>query len=375
MAVELPTEELLRAYRRDLHRIPETGFDLPKTISYVRDVLEGLEGPVEVLSPSQSCVCAFFDQGAETTVAIRADMDALPVTERSGVEFASTHEGRMHACGHDGHMAMVLGLARHLDACRERLPRNVLLVFQPAEETIGGSRLVCESGVLERYHVDRIFGFHLWPDLPFGEVFTRPGALLASASETTVTFHGVASHIAKPAEGRDSIAAACRFLPRSHELIRRLGREMDEPCLLGFGHMVGGQVRNQVAASTVLEGTLRTFTPTAGRIARRRIRELAQMCAEDFGCTATCHFADGYPPVTNDSALLGLVMEAVPDVEMLEEPQLIAEDFAFYQQSVPGVFMLLGTGTGVPLHADTFDFDESVLMRGLAVYERLVRME
>ena len=162
----------LRRYRRDLHRIPELDFDLPQTIAYIEGVLAPLD--CELTHPCPSCVCAFFDAGvgAAHATAIRADMDALPIAEATGAAFASTHPGKMHACGHDGHMAMALSAATFVDRTIREQPgaikRNVLFVFQPAEETTGGAKTVCESGVFERYGVDRIFGFHVWPDLPAG---------------------------------------------------------------------------------------------------------------------------------------------------------------------------------------------------------------
>ena len=160
----------LRRYRRDLHRIPELDFDLPQTIAYIEGVLAPLA--CEVTHPCPSCVCAFFDAGVDAAhaTAIRADMDALPIAEATGAAFASTHPGKMHACGHDGHMAMALAAATYVDRTIREQPgairRNVLFVFQPAEETTGGAKTVCESGVFERYGADRIFGFHVWPDLP-----------------------------------------------------------------------------------------------------------------------------------------------------------------------------------------------------------------
>ena len=236
----MDTVERLRTLRRDLHRIPEIGFDLPETIAYVSDVLARLTGPVEVFMPCPSTVCAFFDRGAARTTAIRTDMDALPVVERTGAPYASAHPGRMHACGHDGHMAMVLALAEHLDAHLDELSRNVLLIFQPAEESVGGALPLCESGVFERCGVDRVFGFHLWPDLPAGTVATREGALLASTNEVDVVFHGRSSHIAKADQGRDAVEAACRYLARIYAFMDGIGD--DEPSLLKFGRIEGGLV-------------------------------------------------------------------------------------------------------------------------------------
>lgn len=373
--MEEPDLELLRRYRRDLHQIPEVDFDLPGTCAYVHSVLDPLaaaDDRLSVLEPCKSTVCLLVNVGAGATTAIRSDMDALPVTERTGAPYASRTPGRMHACGHDGHMAMVLGLARHLALHVDELPRNVLLVFQPAEETTGGARVVCQTGVFDRLHADRIFGFHLWPDLSAGVVASRPGPLLAASNEATFDFLGRASHIAKASDGRDALEACARFLLSSYSYMGERGAE--EPCLLKFGRMEAGSVRNQIADHAHLEGSLRTFSVGMGERCRADLATLADGVAGSLGCEARTHFSDGYPPVVNDDALFSLVRRGLPDLRDVPEPLLIAEDFAWYQRSLPGVFLLLGTGTGIPLHSDAFDFDESVLMRGLQAYERLVRV-
>ena len=369
--------ELLTQYRRDLHRIPELDDDLPETIAYIKRELAGL--PCEVLEPCKSTVCAFFDFGRERTVAVRSDMDALPVTEATGVPFASEHSGCMHACGHDGHMAMALAAARWVGSALSapelapRMPRNVLFVFQPAEETTGGAKRVCQSGVFELTRTERVFGFHLWPDLPAGTIASRPGALLARSSETTVEFHGVSSHIAKWREGRDALGAAARFVVGAKWLSRRL--EQEEPCTLRFGHLVAGTVRNAVAGEARVEGSLRVFSDEMFSRARSEVRELAETAAREEGCTVDVSFSEGYPPVVNDRALYERVAQALPSLETVPEPLLIAEDFAFYQRHLPGVFLLLGTGTGIPLHSDAFTFDERVLASGLSAYKRLITMD
>lgn len=382
-------------FRRDLHRIPELGMDLPQTIAYVESVLADLD--CEVTHPCQSAVCAFFDAGARETTALRADMDALPIAESTGVAFASEHEGCMHACGHDAHMAMVLAAAvqagERLSADPHAFDRNVLFVFQPAEETTGGAKLVCESGVFERYNATRIFGFHVWPDLPWGTLASRPGPLLARASETHVAIHGASTHIAKTygvddAHSADAMLAAARFLVDERALMSRLGE--DEPCICKFGVLQSGSVCNAVSGESRIAGSMRVFSDAMFDRARGELeRVLAAACAE-YGCTYDLDFAEGYPPVTNDKLLYAWVAEQLPELETVEEPLLIAEDFAFYQRHLPGVFFLLGTGEPdahegacadtVPglgyahsaLHTDTLMFDESVLLRGVQTYMRLI---
>ena len=385
--------ELIR-HRRHLHGIPELDDDLPCTIAYLERALAPLS--CEVVHPIPSCVCAFFDAGAKRTVAIRADMDALPVAEATGVPFTSGHAGRMHACGHDAHMAMALTAASWVDALlragHAKLPRNVLFVFQPAEETTGGAAWVCASGVFERYRADRIFGFHVWPDLPWGTVASRPGALLARSSETHIHICGRGLHIAKTyglsdVDSHDAALAAARFLVSERWLMRRLMQE--EPCIAQFGLVEAGTVCNAVAAEAHLAGSLRVFSDEMFERARREIRATLEEACASAGCTATIDFAEGYPPVTNDEALFAEVEVALPDLERVDEPLLIAEDFAFYQRHLPGVFFLLGVGApddgdmtacgelgcaASALHASDLMFDERVLLRGVETYRALLML-
>ena len=385
--------ELVR-HRRALHRMPELDCDLPQTIAYIEQVLEPLA--CTVTRPCASCVCALFDAGEARTVAIRADMDALPISEATGVSFASQHEGRMHACGHDAHMAMVLALATWLDhMVRERpgdLPRNVLLVFQPAEETTGGAARVCASGVFEQNQVEWIFGFHVWPDLPWGTLASRPGPLMARASEVHIAIHGASMHIAKTygltvGETRDAALAAARFLVAERWLMRKLGQ--DGPIVAHFGLVQAGTVCNAVAGEATLAGSLRVLTDEMFERAKEELTRTLDEACGSCGCTYEIEFGEGYPPVTNDPLLYSMAADVLPELTLVEEPLLIAEDFSFYQRHLPGLFLLLGVGAPADdetacgemgcatsaLHTDTFMFDEHVLLRGLSAYRRLVLME
>ena len=200
-------------HRRALHRIPELDDQLPETTAYVRTVLEGL--PCQVSAPIPGSVCAFFDAGKPETVAFRADLDALPVSECTGLPWASVHPGKMHACGHDGHTAMMLALAEFVGAHLDALPRNVLFLFQPAEETTGGALRLCQSGILSRHGASRVFGLHLWPGLPAGQVYTRPGAMMARANEVTVTITGKSVPLSGAAGGLDALPAGAGYRPRA----------------------------------------------------------------------------------------------------------------------------------------------------------------
>ena len=197
-------------HRRALHRIPELDNQLPETLQLVRSVLATL--PCRVFSPITGSICAWFDAGKSDAVAFRADLDALPVPEATGLPYASVHPGRMHACGHDAHTAMILTLAEYAAEHLAELPRNVLFLFQPSEETTGGAGKLCETGVLERHRVRRIFGIHLWPGLEAGAVASRPGPMMARSNEVTVTVEGRSVHMSRADEGRDAQIgrASCR---------------------------------------------------------------------------------------------------------------------------------------------------------------------
>ena len=339
--------------RRALHRIPETGCRLPETAAYLRGALA--EMPCTLLAPWEDAVCAYFDLGKDETVAVRSDMDALPVTERTGLPFASAHPGRMHACGHDGHMAMVLGLARRLAAGEVRPQRNVLLIFEPAEETTGGAAPICATGLLERYHVTRVFGMHLWPELPAGVIASRAGAMMSRSCELTVEITGRSVHLARFAEGCDALDAAARLLTRLYALAE------GKPCLLRFGKMESGSARNAVSDHTHLEGSLRCLDDGLFAALWEQAQAIGRAVGEETGCTVTMTCSSGYPPVTNDAALLAEVRERFPIAEA--ETTCITEDFSEYQRHAPGVFFFLGTG-GIELHAPTFTFPEEILDKG-----------
>ena len=357
-------------YRRALHRIPELDNQLPETLAYVTHLLTAL--PCQITNPIRGCVCAWFDAGKRDTVAFRADMDALPVTEATGLPYASEHPGVMHACGHDGHTAMALGLAAWVAEHLAELPRNVLLIFQPAEETTGGAKILCETSLFQKYRVRRIFGLHLWPGLPAGTVWSRPGPLMARSSEVTVSLTGKSVHLSKYAEGVDALSAGAEYLRRAYSMMEQLPPA--EPSLLRFGKMTSGTVRNAISGQTRLEGSLRTYSEKTFRFCRRQLQDIGKSLAAETGCAVTVHLSEGYPAVWNHEELFEAVRSGLGDAApgLLDRPALAAEDFSFYQQYVPGVFFFLGVGDTPQLHAPDFVFDdEAVLPKGMAFLTRL----
>ena len=358
-------------YRRALHRIPELDDHLPETCAYVHSALASFE--LEAFSPIPSSVCAFLDAGKPETVAFRADMDALPISESTGLAYASGHTGVMHACGHDGNTAMTLALASYAAAHRTELPRNVLFLFQPSEETTGGAEKLCDTGILEKYRAARVFAMHLWPKLEQGRIHCRPGPIMARSNEVTVTLTGKSVHIGKAEEGIDALAAGAEYLRRAYAMAGTLPGE--EPVVLRFGKMVSGSVRNAVSGKTVLEGSLRTFRDETQALCRQRLERIGREIASETGCGVEVYLNEGYPAVWNHEGLYETVRSGLGEAAPLplEAPTLTAEDFSFYQRRVPGLFFLLGVGGTPELHSPEFCFDdETVLPKGVEFLKRLL---
>lgn len=352
--------------REALHRIPELGHQLPKTIDYLTQQLHQLR--CQVFMPTDCCLCAWFDFGMKDTVALRSDADGLPIEEKTGLSFASQHTGKMHACGHDGHMAMLLELARRLHEKRE-LAHNVLLIFQGAEETTGGAKELCDTGIFSKYNVMAVFGMHLWPGLEKGSVYSRSGPMLSRSCEVTVEISGRSVHVAKAEQGIDAMAAGVAFYQGAVALEKSLPE--NEPRLLCFGKMESGSVRNAVSGYTRLEGTMRTFRDETFETLKQGLQQLCRETEEKYGCRVKLHISQGYPAVDNDAALYAAVEKIVP-VENLSQPSMITEDFSWYRRYAPGVFFFLGTGETPALHAPDFDFDPAVLQQGAQFWETLI---
>jgi len=353
--------------RRELHKIPELDRDLPKTMAYLRSALEGLR--CKLLTPTPGSLCAWFDFGAREAIAFRSDADALPITEHSREDYCSVHPGRMHACGHDGHMAIVLELARRLDKL-ESLRYNVLLIFQCAEETTGGARDICETGIFKKRKVKAIFGLHIWPGLQEGLIFSRRNEMMSRSCEIKVDIYGKSAHIAKAQEGNDALAAGAEFYRRVTAMETALPRKVFR--LLKFGLFTSGTVCNALSDHTHMEGSLRAFQDEIFYSLRAGIVSIAKEIERTTGCTVNVYMNDGYPAVINPPELHKTVRRAVGFFE-LDKPSMITEDFSWYQKSIPGMFFFLGAGDAPALHADNFDFNEQILEKGADFFEELAK--
>ena len=353
------------ADRRALHRIPELELCLPKTMDYLKNTLFGLK--CKVFSPVSHSLCAYFDFNGSKTIAFRADCDALPIVERASHAYASTHEGAMHACGHDGHMAILLELARRLDKA-ESLPNNVLLIFQAGEESPGGAKDICDTGIFKKRKVKAVFGLHIWPGLGEGLIASRCNEMMSRSCEVKVDIYGKSAHIAKASEGIDALAAGVEFYRRVKIMEGALPKKVFR--LLKFGKFESGTVCNALSDHTHMEGSLRAFQDDIFYSLRAGIVSIAKEVERSSGCSVNVYMNDGYPAVINPGSLLGKVKE-LAEVRELEQPTMITEDFSWYQKTLPGLFVFLGVGDTPALHSDEFNFDETVLVKGADFFETL----
>lgn len=379
------------ALRHDLHKNPELSYHEERTSQVVQRELDRLGIAYKANMAGGTGVVAFIpstEVGEDTpSVALRADMDALPITEQTGLNYSSTRDGVMHACGHDGHTSILLGAARVLCALETR-PNNVTLVFQPAEESGGGGQRFCAEGMLDGSaggglgsRVGRIFGLHGWPSLKLGTVRTKPGPLMASTDEFLITVKGKGGHAARPHLTRDPIVAASAIVMSLQTIVSRSTSPVDS-VVCTIGRIEGGTVDNVIPEAVELEGTTRALTPQMRKLAEERVREISDSVARAHGCTVEIRWNVGYPVVHNDRAmterffdLAGRVL-GEDNVALAEAPVMGGEDFAYYAQHVPACFFFLGLcpkgdGSYPEIHTPRFDFNDKAIPHGIELMTRL----
>lgn len=369
--------EQLRAHRRALHRIPEIGEAEHKTHAYLMQALSQLAPDDLRVFAGTGVRAVFRGNGRGRVVAFRADIDALPVREQTGCSYASMHEGFMHACGHDGHMANLLTFGKWLHDHRAKLIDDVVLLFQPAEETVGGAKRMIDEGALEDPHVDVIYGMHMMPDVPLGKIACCAGPIMAQTCEMDFVVHGKSAHGATPHLGTDAITAMGHLLTLFQTTVAR----SVDPCrqaLLTIGKVRAGEQRNILADRAEMQGIVRTFSNKVYAELEARICDDLKGIEAAFGVRTEFIKHVFYPCVENDEAEFERVKAILGDRFLPAKPRMIAEDFSHYQLSVPGVFVFCGcmdeTHTA-PLHAAAFDFDECALLPGLALFARLVDID
>ncbi len=368
--------EWTRDLRRDFHMHPELGFQERRTSEKVARTLRqmGLEVHTGIAETGVVAVLQGGQPGRR--VLLRADMDALPIQEANSVPYASRHPGVMHACGHDGHMAIALTVARMFAARREQLPGTYVFLFQPAEEGLGGAKRMLEEGVLERFPVDVALALHLWNGQPVGWIGLAPGPVMAAADEVTIQVEGRGGHGAMPHLTRDPITVAGHLIVALQSL---MAREMDplDAAVLSIGQVQGGTAFNIIPQTVELKGTLRTFREETRAYVMRRVEELARHLAAAFQAQVRVHWQEATPAVVNDPEVTEAVARAVqatwPEARISSQARTMgSEDMALFLQRVPGCYFFVGSanpekGLNAPHHHPRFDFDEAVLPRAAAI--------
>ena len=378
--------------RRDLHQIPEIGGDLPETKAYVMKKLTEMGIPFTENKSDSGLIAEITGGRPGKTIALRADMDALPIQEANEVEYVSRHEGIMHACGHDAHTAMLLGAARVLSGNRDRIPGTVRLLFQTDEEgSRGAERTIKEGGI---QGADAVFGTHigtiLSKDIPSGTMVCTPGCCMASFDKFVIRVKGNGCHGSTPEKGVDPINIASHIVINLQEIVAR-EIAATKPAVLTIGHMEAGFAYNVIPSEALIEGTIRALEEDVRQELARRIKEVAEATARTFRGEVEYEMIWGAPPVISDPEMAALAADCAREVvgesrviDRVDAPNMGGEDFAYFLNQVPGAFMFLSSSnpekhTDIPHHNPRFNVDEDVLWIGSAMFvkiaERFLEME
>lgn len=367
----------MKTWRRHLHQHPEVNFDCHETAAFVVDKLRSFGITQIETGIAESGVVAVIDgQGDGPTIGLRADMDALPMPEVTGLPYASQNEGAMHACGHDGHTTMLLGAARYLAETRNFAGR-VVLIFQPAEELGGGARVMVEDGVLDRYEVDEVYALHNLPGLPVGAFLTRPGALMAAVDTVTVKVQGRGGHGAKPQDTADPLIAAVAMVQAAQAIVSRNHDPMAE-LVVSVTQIHAGSVDNVIPDEAWWQATVRTFDKSVQAMVMQRMQEITDGIAAGYGVTATLDYDVGYPPTINDAEKTAFAVSVAGDVAGAAgvrddmTPEMGAEDFAYMLEKRPGAYLFVGNGDSAGLHNPHFDFADETAVSGASFFARVV---
>ena len=373
--------ESLVGWRRTLHRRPELGFEEHETAAFVAARLRELGADVKTGVGRTGVVGVLRAPAAKRPpVLLRADMDALPIEEAPGRPYGSEIAGRMHACGHDGHMAMLLGAATVLADVRKRLDRDVVLCFQPGEEGFGGAEAMIEDGVLTEHGVGEVYGLHLWSLFPVGTVQLRVGPAMAAQDEFVASIVGKGGHGAMPHEAKDPVVAAALAIVALQSVVAR-SIDPIQPAVVSVGSFNAGTAANVIPEAATLRGTLRSFDDGVRETLRRRVREVLEGTASAAGCRVEFTLIPGYPAVVNDAAAVARVRAhaaiVVGEVNVVDPaPMAAAEDFAYFLRKAPGAFAFIGAGNTArnivaPHHSPHFDIDEAALPVGAELLARI----
>ena len=375
----------IQAVRRDIHAHPELCFEEQRTADVIAAKLAEWGIPVHRGLGGTGVVGIVRNGTSSRAVGLRADIDALPMTEHNTFAHASRHVGRMHACGHDGHISMLLAAAKHFSQQRA-FDGTVYLIFQPAEEGGGGAREMIKDGLFEQFPMEAVFGMHNWPGMEVGKFAVSAGPVMASSNEFRIVIHGKGSHAALPHNGIDPVPVACQVVQAFQTIISRNKKPVDAG-VISVTMIHAGEATNVVPDFATLEGTVRTFTVETLDMIEKRMEEVARHTAAAFGATCEFEFRRNYPPTINHAAetdFARAVMEAVVGKAnvIAQEPTMGAEDFAYMLQAKPGCYCFIGNGDGAHreaghgigpcmLHNPNYDFNDELIPLGATYWVRL----
>jgi len=365
-------------WRHDFHRHPELLFEVHRTAARVAELLREF-GCDEVVEGIGKTGVVGVIKGRETSsgkvVGLRADMDALPITEVTGAEYASTVPGVMHACGHDGHTSMLLGAAKYLTETR-KFNGTAVVVFQPAEEGGGGGREMCRDGLMDRFGIQEIYGMHNTPGLPVGEFAIRPGPIMASADEFDIEVTGKGGHAAEPHDTIDATLVAAQILLSLQTIVSRNVNPLHRIVVTIGTFVSDSSASNIIANSVKMEGTIRTLDPESRRFAQDRVREIAQGTAQALGAKAEVVVQEGYPTTVNTPEHTRYAADVARDisgkVDDNIDPIMPTEDFSYMLEERPGAYIFLGNGDTQACHHPAFDFDDEAIPFGSGWYSGMI---
>ena len=369
--------EDMTAWRRHLHTIPELSFDCPKTAAFIAERLReiGVDEMYEGIAQT-GIVAIIKGQGDGPTIGLRADFDGLPIIEATGLDYASVHEGKMHACGHDGHTTMLLGAARYLAETRNFSGR-VALIFQPAEENGGGAEVMVKEGIMDTFDISQVYGIHNAPGFVAGGFYTTPGPIMAAVDTFHIDIKGVGGHGAMPHETCDPVIAACGIAQAIQTIVSRNHYALDD-LVVSVTQIHTGTVDNVIPDYAYMNGTVRTFDPKVQDMVERRLGEIVAGQAASYGVTAELRYERGYPATINCAKEAAHAADVA--VEIAGEDKVVAdagremgaEDFAYMLEKRPGAYLFLGQGESAGLHHPEYNFNDDVAPVGASFFARLV---
>ncbi|WP_299915731.1 M20 aminoacylase family protein [uncultured Roseobacter sp.] len=367
----------ITAWRRDLHEHPELLFDTHRTSALVAEKLTAFGCDEVVTGIGRTGVVGVIKGNSDTSgkvIGLRADMDALPILEQTGVEYASKTPGAMHACGHDGHTAMLLGAAKYLAETRN-FDGTAVVIFQPAEEGGGGGREMCEDGMMERFGIQEVYGMHNWPGRPLGSFAIRPGAFFAATDIFEIEVEGLGGHAAKPHETVDTTVVASQIVVALQTIASRFADPVDQVVVSVTSFETSSKAFNVIPQRVALKGTVRTMSGEMRDLAETRLKKIATGVAESFGAEARVDYVRNYPVMVNHDEQTKFAADVATKISgsCAEAPLVMGgEDFAFMLEERPGAYILVGNGPGAAVHHPEYNFNDEAIPAGCSWWAEIV---